>query len=103
MEIQHEQFQNGGSFFVGASSDAAIAEMTYRRIGPVRFVDHTWVDDVLRGQGVARKLLDALVADVRATHEQIIPLCPYVKSQFEKDARLSDVLAALPRTIADGA
>jgi len=100
MDIQHQQFMNGGSFYVGTSHDDPIAEMTYRRVGPILFVDHTQVDESLQGQGAARALLDAAVAFARAHDEKIVPLCPYAHGQFEKDPSLADVLADLPRQIA---
>ena len=68
--------------------------MTYTRAAPdMIIVDHTFVHDQLRGLGVARKLLDALVAWARETHTKVMATCPYAKAQFEKDASIRDVYA----------
>ena len=82
-----------GAFIVERGGER-LAEMTYTTSdgGPV-IIDHTWVSDTLRGQGVGAKLLAAFVARAREAHWQVIPLCPYAKSVFDKDASIRDVLA----------
>ena len=55
-------------------------------------IDHTDVDDRLRGQGAGKKLLDRLIEYVRKNNIKVIPLCPFAKSVFEKDAAIRDVL-----------
>jgi uncharacterized protein len=91
--ISHEDYGRGGIFFV-MRNGIRVAEMTYHRTGEqVVVIDHTEVDEVLRGRGVARKLLDAAVAWARATDTMIIPSCSYVTLQFARDASIRDVLA----------
>ena len=69
-----------------------VAEMTYRRLGASRvLVDHTHVNPALRGQGVARQLLDAAVAWARQTNTKISATCSYVVVQFARDDSLRDV------------
>jgi predicted GNAT family acetyltransferase len=46
--------------------------------------DHTYVPDALRGQGVADRLLQALLDDARAQGFTIVPLCPFVASQARR-------------------
>ena len=53
---------------------------------------HQDVDDAYRGQNVGRTLLDAVVAFAREKNLKVIPLCPFAKAQFDKDASLRDVL-----------
>ena len=50
------------------------------------------MDESLKGQGAGRQLLDALVAWVRSTDTKVIALCPFAKSQFDKDPSIRDVL-----------
>jgi predicted GNAT family acetyltransferase len=91
--IEHVELDDRGAFVVERDG-ARIAEMTYTRVGPdLVIVDHTEVHEVLRGLGVARRLLDALVAWARATHTRVRATCPYAKAQFEKDASIRDVWA----------
>jgi len=48
---------------------------------------------VLKGQGMGRQLLDALVAWARETNTRLMATCPYALAQFKKDATLHDVVA----------
>lgn len=78
--------------YVG-SLDAPDAQMTFSRAGEgMIIIDHTEVSDRLRGQGVGRKLLDRLVTFARENQLKVIPLCPFAKSVFDKDASIGDVL-----------
>lgn len=91
LEIQHEDGSAKGAFFV-LRDGGRIAEMTYVRTGPGSVtVDHTWTHDSLRGQGVARQLLDALVGWARSSHTRVKATCPYALAQFTKDASIRDV------------
>lgn len=90
--VQHDDT----SFFVERDGKR-IAEMVYKRRDDSHVtVVHTQTDESLRGQGVARKLLDALVAWARASHTRVSATCPYAKAQFEKDASIQDVYESLP-------
>ena len=90
--IQHEEANAKGAFFVQNGSQR-LAEMSYSRTNPTMvIIDHTEVDDTLRGQGVGRQLLNALVDWARSTGTKVLPLCPFAKAQFGKDASIRDVL-----------
>ncbi|MBO6575176.1 MAG: N-acetyltransferase [Rhodothermales bacterium] len=92
MEVHIEESDTKGRAFVG-SSDGPQAEMTYSRAGDaLLIIDHTEVDDSLRGTGAGRFLLDSVVALARERGVKILPLCPFARSQFEKDASIRDVL-----------
>jgi len=90
--IQRQEQDSKGAFYVEQGGQR-IAEMTYSRTSPLLIIiDHTEVGESLKGQGVGRQLLDALVAWVRATDTKVIALCPFAKAQFDKDASIRDVL-----------
>ena len=90
--VEHEEASAKGAFFMQASGQR-LAEMTYSRTNATMvIVDHTEVDESLSGQGIGRQLLDALVAWARQTGTKVLPLCPYAKAQFDKDASIRDVL-----------
>lgn len=91
--VEHHEAASKGAFFVQSDS-ARVAEMSYSRVNAALIiVDHTEVEPAFGGQGLGRKLLGALVDWARTTGTKIMPLCPYAKAQFDKDASLRDVLA----------
>ena len=86
---------DGGGAFVIVEDGRRLAEMVFTSGGAQRIViDHTWVDDSLRGLGVARSLLETLVAWARDTKTGVIAVCPYAKGQFAKDESIRDVLVS---------
>ncbi|MDP2074757.1 GNAT family N-acetyltransferase [Hydrogenophaga sp.] len=90
--IEHSENASRGAFHIQRNGQR-IAEMTYHRTHPsLVVVDHTYVDPSLRGHGVARQLQDAMVAWARETDTKVIPVCSYVKVQFDQDPSLRDVL-----------
>ncbi len=91
--ITHEEYVTRGAFFI-EKHGRRIAELTYghARAGLVN-IDHTEVDASLRGQGVARLLLDAAVRWARATHTKVTTTCPYATVQFARDPTIRDVLS----------
>lgn len=94
MQFQHEDNQQYGTFFLNDAAGKRIAEIRYQWAEANRIIaDHTWVDDSLRGQGVARKLLDVLVEFARAKQLKITATCSYVVVMFERDQSLADVAA----------
>jgi predicted GNAT family acetyltransferase len=89
--ISHDEQDSHGVFFMERDG-ARVAEMTYQRIGDARIlIDHTQVDVSLRGQGVARRLLDAAVAWARQNNTKISASCSYALARFARDRSISDV------------
>jgi hypothetical protein len=93
LAISHTEQGGGGAFFIEQRGQR-VAELTYSRTGAARVnIEHTEVADRLRGQGVARLLLDAAVRWARETHTQLSATCSYAVAQFARDSSLSDVLS----------
>lgn len=92
MEILIEQNNTKGAAYV-EQAGRRVAEMTFSLAGShLIIIDHTEVDESLRGTGTGKKLLMAIVGKARSEDRKIIPLCPYAKSVFDKDESISDVL-----------
>ncbi|OOG77197.1 GNAT family N-acetyltransferase [Algoriphagus sp. A40] len=92
MEIQHQSDGRRGSFFV-AEGEKRIAEMVYVMAGPKKMIiEHTEVNEILKGKKVGEKLLEALVDFVRKEGIKVIPLCPFANATFKKRQDLQDVL-----------
>jgi predicted GNAT family acetyltransferase len=90
--IQHEHSDHKGAFYLERDGER-LAQMTYTVAGSRVIIDHTDVDDRLRGTGMGRKLVEAAVEWARKENARLMPLCPYAKSVFDKTPDYADVLA----------
>lgn len=95
MNFEYQDNGQKGEFFLNDDAGQRIAEISYVwRDDKTIIADHTWVDDSLRGQGMARKLLDCLADFAREKSLKIIPTCSYVVVMFKRDVTaFSDVAA----------
>jgi uncharacterized protein len=78
-------------FEITVDGHAAIA--TYTERDGVWVMDHTFVPDALRGQGVAAKLVEAAFATAREAGVKIEPACSYVARYMERHAETQDLRA----------
>jgi predicted GNAT family acetyltransferase len=93
MQIQREEHGRKGAFFIEENGEW-VAEMSYMREGTRKIViDHTEVDESLRGEGIGEDLVVEAVKYARENNFLIKPVCPFVKSVLEKDEDYEDVLA----------
>lgn len=83
-EIQLKLNDAGRGAFVIEENGVRIAEMEISISGGNLIVYHTEVAEKLKGQGVAGKLLETMVAYVRKHNLKVVPLCPYVHAQFKR-------------------
>jgi hypothetical protein len=90
--IEHQRSGHRGAF-VWMRDGARLAELTYTVAATRVIIDHTQVDDALRGTGAGRKLVEAAVAWARAENQKMLPLCPFARSVFDKTPEYSDVLS----------
>lgn len=68
-----------------------LAEITWQERDGVMVMDHTYVSDALRGQGVAKKLLDAAAQYARENNLKMKAICSYVVSVFDKSDAYDDI------------
>jgi len=92
MPIRHERSGHRGAFVVERDGKR-LAEMTYTVAGDRVIIDHTTVDDALRGTGAGARLVEAAVQWARAERRKLLPLCPFARSVFDKTPQYADVLA----------
>ncbi|WP_078806520.1 GNAT family N-acetyltransferase [Pilibacter termitis] len=69
-----------------------VGEITWALAGTVMIVDHTFVDPEYRQDNFAKELVRQLVEYARKEEYEVLPLCPYARTQFEKNAEYQDVL-----------
>ncbi|KOS63326.1 N-acetyltransferase [Lysinibacillus agricola] len=91
MEFQLQQLAENKLAFVYEQEGERIAEITWQQKGQVMVMDHTYVSDKLRGQGVAKKLLDRAAAYAREQGYKMEAVCSYVVAAFEKTNAYDDV------------
>lgn len=71
------------------------------RIGIAEFEDadgrwvitHTEVDPAYGGQGIARRLIEEIIAEARRTGKKIVPVCSYAEKMMRGREEYTDVLA----------
>lgn len=78
--------------FIATENEIEAGKMTFVWAGEKQIIiDHTEVSSAFGGQGVGKKLVLAAVEFARENQLKIIPLCPFVKRNFDKDPSLADV------------
>ncbi|MEO8861482.1 MAG: GNAT family N-acetyltransferase [Ginsengibacter sp.] len=86
-EVEMELDDKGqGSFYIYENNER-IAKMVFGISGDKLTVYHTEVDPEDEGQGLAKKLLAALVAYARKNKLKVYPLCAFVALQFKRNPR----------------
>jgi predicted GNAT family acetyltransferase len=92
MDIKQKDNAVNGMFYVEQAGDV-VALMSYTWIAPDRLsINHTEVDDVLKGTGAGKKMVSSAVDFAREKGIKIIPMCSFAKSVFEKVDAFKDVL-----------
>jgi predicted GNAT family acetyltransferase len=73
------------------------AEITFTLLGPALIsADHTNAPETLRGTGAAKALVDYMIAEARTVGFKIVPNCPYVRAQVDKNPDWRDVVTIEP-------
>ena len=92
-DVQREDDGGERGRYVVYLSDGIEAELTYARRDGRLIADHTFVPPSHRGQGIAERLVDALIADARSSGDKIVPVCSYVAVQFRRHPEWADLKA----------
>ena len=70
-----------------------IAEVTFPMVEEnVVTINHTYVDDSLRGQGIAGKLMELLVDKVKQENIKVIPTCSYAVNWLNKHPEYNELI-----------
>ena len=91
MTIKQQEDGKKGEFYLEID-DKKLASMTYSYAGDDKIIiDHTQVDESLKGQGVGYKLVETSVIFARENNIKIMPLCPFASAVFNKKREYNDV------------
>ncbi|MEJ7860438.1 MAG: GNAT family N-acetyltransferase [Pyrinomonadaceae bacterium] len=94
MKIQKRETDGGGEFFI-EEDGKNVALMTYKKSGEdTIIIDHTEVDESLKGKGVGKKLVAEGVKFTRENNLKIIAQCSFAKKIIEITPEFQDVLSA---------
>lgn len=80
-------------FYIGEDESNALAKITFIYKDKDLVIEHTIVSDALKGQGVARTLVEAVVDFAKKENIKIIPVCDYAKKVLIQDETYRDILA----------
>ncbi|PID22448.1 GNAT family N-acetyltransferase [Sporosarcina sp. P3] len=69
------------------------AEIEWTEDNGIMTMTHTYTDDSLRGQGVAKKLLDQAANNAREKGLKMKAVCSYVVNAFDRSDEYNDVKA----------
>lgn len=72
-------------------SGNVLAEVTFPSVDGISTIDHTFVDNSLRGQGIAGKLVKLAADKILADGNKIAATCPYAVSWFQQHAEYPSV------------
>jgi predicted GNAT family acetyltransferase len=90
MEFLHES----NRIYLEDDKGSIIAEVTFPAVYDTAVnINHTYVSDSLRGQGIAGMLMDELVKRLKAEDKKAELTCSYAVKWFEKNTQYQDLLS----------
>ncbi len=94
VHIEKQDLGRGGRYVAQIDGRDGTAQLTFTRRGPKLIsADHTEAPVSLRGTGVARALVEHVIADARANNFKIVPICAYLLGEVTKHPEWGDVIA----------
>ena len=91
MIIQHKEDRNEGVFYIEQNGEE-LAEMTYTIEKGKMVINHTEVDESLRGKNIGFQLVEQGVEYARKKNLKILPLCEYADKVIQATEAFRDVL-----------
>lgn len=85
MNIQKEDRR-----FVLYIDDEEQGELTFHERSGIWVLTHTYTNPSLRGQGMAGKLMDAVMEAAAREDKQVLPLCSYAVHYLEEHPQYAD-------------
>jgi predicted GNAT family acetyltransferase len=90
IEVRDNRAQNRFEARVGA---VIAAFVTYRLLGQRVVVLHTEVKHAFTGRGVGRRLVQAMLDDIRRRGLRVTPICPFMAAFIERHPAYSDLVS----------
>ncbi len=81
MEFKKEESR----IYVDDENGKILAVIEFEKIDNNKYdIYHTFVDESLRGQGIASKLVEAAIKEIKARGGEVQATCSYAKTWIEK-------------------
>ena len=94
LRIEREESGSRGRFALLDESGKRLGEMTFSRArDDLIIIDHTEVDESLRGQHGGQRLFEGMVAWARTSNTKVLSTCPFASAMFDRRPDTHDVLA----------
>ena len=87
-----EFLEEKGRIYAVDAGGKLLAEVTFPDDGNTAVINRTFVDESLRGQGTASKLLKQAADAIRRQGKKARPACSYAAAWFEKHPEEKDLL-----------
>ena len=93
MLIQHREEGKKGIYFIEDDGNV-LAEIVYANVNDdqLLIIEHTEVDDELKGKNIGYELVNTVVEHARMHGQKVAPICSFAKAIFDKKPELQDVL-----------
>lgn len=72
--------------------DGQCAVVTYQREGSTLWLNHVGVPPALGGRGIGSTLVEAVLQQIRARGERIVPVCSFVVHYLERHPEHRDLV-----------
>lgn len=89
MEIRYEPEKRRTVAYVDGQE---VGECTYQEKDALWILNHTYVDERMRGQQLASKLVEELIKAARQANVKVRPVCSFVQKEFERRHEYQDLL-----------
>ena len=64
--------------------------------GCIALLHRVYVDETLRGQGIASRLMDEVVRYLKERGLMVCPTCPYARAWFDRHPEYAGLVTSLP-------
>ncbi len=93
MDFQYKDLGHDAYAFVYEKDGQNLGEITWTLLADVMVMDHTFVSPALRGQGIAKKLLDRAAEFAREKDFKMEAVCSFVVEEFNQSDEYEDLKA----------
>ena len=82
MSVEVRNDEAAKKFYVTVNGHQAVIQ--YAKTGDVYNLEHTFVPEELRGQGLAEQLVLGTLAEIRKQGARFIPTCPFIQTFLKR-------------------